>query len=199
MLEWYVRIKWRLESKNYESYNTIIGERNKILDVGCGYGYFSLYLHYKNENREITAIDYDEEKIEIAKNAFDKNNNLKFIYDDINEIDIAQQDVIFINDVLHYLPEKNQLNFLEKCNHALNQNGIIIIRDGITDFTERHAKTKLTEVFSTKVFKFNKKNNDFHFFSSEFIKSFALNNGLLYEMCEQSNKTSNVLFILKKN
>jgi 1-acyl-sn-glycerol-3-phosphate acyltransferase len=198
VLEWYVRIKWKLESKNYENYNAIIGERNKVLDVGCGYGYFSLYLHYKNENREITAIDYDEEKIEIAENAFDKNDNLKFIYADINEITIAQQDVIFINDVLHYLPEKNQLDFLEKCNHALTQNGIIIIRDGITDFTERHSKTKLTELFSTKVFKFNKKNNEFHFFSSEFIKSFALKNGLIYEMREQSNKTSNVLFTLKK-
>ena len=199
ILEWYIKVKWKFESKNYEYYNKIIENRNKILDVGCGYGYLSLYLHYKNEKREIIGIDYDEEKIEIAQNIFDKNINLKFIFANVKTMDIGKQDVIFINDVLHYLTKEDQLHFLEKCNQSLNEKGIIVIRDGITDLSKRHSITKITELFSTKIFKFNKKENNFHFFSSDFIKSFALKSNLNFEMKEQSKKTSNVLFILRKN
>lgn len=199
VLEWYIKVKWKFESKNYEYYNDIIENRNQILDVGCGYGYLSLYLHYKNENRKIIGIDYDKEKIEIAQNIFDKNSNLNFFIADIKTIDLGKQDAIFINDVLHYLTSEHQVAFLEKCNRSLNENGMIVIRDGIVDLQKRHARTKITELFSTKILKFNKKENDFHFFSSDFIKSFALKYNFNFEMKEQSEKTSNVLFVLKKN
>jgi 2-polyprenyl-3-methyl-5-hydroxy-6-metoxy-1,4-benzoquinol methylase len=51
VLEWYFKIKWNLESKNYAFYNHLIGDRKNILDIGCGYGYLSFYLHYKNAER----------------------------------------------------------------------------------------------------------------------------------------------------
>ncbi len=199
VLEWYLRIKWKLESKNYESYNEQIADRINILDIGCGYGFLPLYLHYKNENRNIVGVDYDEDKIAIAQNVYDKNENLNFEHADINLYEIKNQDVIFLNDVLHYLSEEKQLLVLNKCLAGLNPNGIVFIRDGIADLKNRHKNTKKTEQLSTKIFRFNKKEEDFHFFSSDFIKSFAVNNNLDLEMTEHSKKTSNVLFILKKS
>ena len=173
-------------------------EKN-ITDIGCGYGYLSFYLHYKNSERKIIGIDYDEEKIEIANNNFDKTSNLQFQSADITEFEFEEkQDVIFLNDVLHYLTEQNQKDVLQKCGDALNENGMMLIRDGITDFNQRHGNTKLTELFSTKIMSFNKNKNDLHFFNLDFIKSFAEQNKLSFEMSEQSKKTSNVLFVLKK-
>lgn len=196
--EWYVKIKWKLESYNYEYYNTLIDTRKRIMDIGCGYGYLSIFLHYKNANRQIMAIDYDEEKINIAANIFDKSDHLRFVHANLTEMEMETQDVIILGDVLHYLSEKEQTAVLEKCHKALDPNGIILIRDGITDLGKKHEKTQLSEVLSTRIFKFNKKENDFHFFSSEFIRSFASQYGYKYEMREQSNTTSNVLFILRK-
>ena len=198
IVEWYIRVKWKLENKNYEYYNELIGERKNITDIGCGYGYLSLYLHYKNENRKITAIDYDEEKIQIAANSFDKNENLHFVFSDILNFRIEKQDVIFLNDVLHYLSKENQEIVLEKCTAALNENGIIFIRDGITDLAQRHKATVLTEFFSAKIFRFNKKENEFDFISVEQIKKYAKKNNFSFEMKEQSKTTSNVLFVLRK-
>ncbi len=198
VLEWYLRIKWRMESKNYEWYNELIVDRLNILDIGCGYGFLPLYLHYKNENRQITGVDYDEEKIQIAQNVFDKNNNIRFELADIKQYEIINKDVIFLNDILHYLPAQEQFSVLKKCVEELNDNGIIFIRDGITDLEKRHKTTRNTELFSTKILQFNKKEDEFHFFSSDFIKSFATQNKLAFEMAEQSQKTSNVLFILRK-
>lgn len=198
VIEWYIRIKFKLESRNFEFYNQQIDSRNNILDIGCGYGYLSLYLHYKNENRKIIGIDYDEKKIQLAENCYDKNENVSFIFADARTFSFEKQDVIFLNDVLHYLPKDTQQAVLDKCADALNENGIIFIRDGITDLTEKHKTTKLTEFMSTKVFKFNKKEGEFHFPSIDFIKSFAEKNKFGFEMKEHSKETSNVLFILRK-
>ena len=198
VLEWYFKTKWNLEAKNYTFYNDLIGDRKHILDVGCGYGYLSFFLHYKNDKRVITGVDYDEDKILIAQHSYNKTDNLQFAYEDISTVTIANQDVIFLNDVLHYLSEEKQQNVLNRCAKALNQEGILFIRDGITDLTEKHKNTERTEALSTGLFSFNKKDGAFHFFSSKDIRKFAENNGLSFEMQEHSKNTSNVLFILRK-
>ncbi|MEO6685834.1 MAG: class I SAM-dependent methyltransferase, partial [Dyadobacter sp.] len=198
VLEWYFKTKWNLEAKNYTYYNELIGDRKNILDVGCGYGYLSFYLHYKNENRVITGIDYDEDKILIAQNSYNKTENLQFRYEDIIFSDMANQDIIFLNDILHYLSEEKQQITLDRCAKALNPGGIIFIRDGITDLKEKHKNTERTEALSTGLFSFNKKDSEFHFFSSSDIRTFAKKNQLDFEMQEHSKNTSNVLIILRK-
>jgi 1-acyl-sn-glycerol-3-phosphate acyltransferase len=198
VLEWYFKSKWKLEEKNYTIYNQLIADRKRILDIGCGYGYLSFFLHYKNENRIITGVDYDEDKILIAQHSYNKTNNLQFKYEDIAHTAVENQDVIFLNDVLHYLSEENQRLVLSRCAQALNDGGILFIRDGITDLTEKHKNTERTEALSTGLFSFNKKDGAFHFFSSKDIQRFAESNGLSFEMQEHSKNTSNVLFILRK-
>lgn len=200
LLEWYLRIKWKFESNNFQFYNQLIGERKNIADIGCGYGYLSFYLHYKNRERNITGLDYDNDKIEIAQNSFDKNDNLHFQSADIATFGFEEkQDAVLLLDILHYLNEQSQKDVLQSCFENLKPNGILLIRDGISDFKHRHKTTRLTEIFSTMITGFNKNKNDLHFFNSDFIKSFAAKNNLSFEMMEQSKKTSNVLFILRKN
>ncbi len=198
IIEWYVRIKLIFEKKNFEDYDALIGERKVIYDVGCGYGYLSYYLHYRNPQRVITAIDYDEEKIAIAAHGYDKNENLIFLQGDLREMQFPEIDVLFLNDVLHYLPNDEQWRVLENVVEKLNENGLIFIRDGVTDFEERHQKTALTEKYSTKIFKFNKTTNQLSFFSIDDMISFAKKMNLTCEVINQSKKTSNILFILKR-
>ena len=197
-LEWYLKVKWKFETRNYEHYDALLKRQQKILDVGCGFGYMSYFLHYKDESRAILGLDYDEDKISIAANGFDKTANLNFRHIDINSYNFEQFDAILLNDVLHYFSEEKQGTLLEKCALSLSKNGIMLIRDGITDLKDRHKKTRKTELFSTRILGFNKKEDEFHFFSSDYIESFAKKNKLSYQIVEQSSKTSNVLFILKK-
>lgn len=198
VLEWYVRVKWGMERKNFDFYNQLIGSRKNIVDMGCGYGYLSLYLHYFDSNRTITGIDYDEEKVAVAANCIRYTDQLNFKSGDIRQWGIPNSDVFILNDVLHYLKPEEQQVLLEKINDQLNENGLLIIRDGIIELENRIKNTQLTEKLSTKLFKFNKTTNDLSFLSSKEIAHFAEQRGFDFELIEHSTKTSNVLMILRK-
>ena len=199
ILEWYFKIKWRLEKNNYEFYNRLIPSKSNIYDLGCGYGFLSMYLYLKSNKRTLTCIDYDEEKINIAKNyfMFRKTSVLNFIKQNIEDSIIKNADAILLNDVLHYLDKDSQLKVLNKCFHGLNKNGIIFIRDGEKD-NKRHFFTKLTEFLSTKIFRFNIIEGNLNFLSSNEIKSLANKNNYIIDIKNHSKFTSNKLFILKR-
>lgn len=198
VLEWYVRVKFALERKNFETYDELVGDRKTIYDIGCGYGYLSYYLHYRQPSRIITGLDYDEEKVLTAENSLKKNSNIHFDWADVKTYDFKPCDVIFLNDVLHYLPKEEQGDVLNKLLTVLNPGGILFIRDGVTDLDGRIKNTERTEKLSTKLFKFNKTENDLEFLKISEIKAFAEQNNLTFELLEHSKTTSNVLFILRK-
>ena len=197
IVEWYFRIKWMLEKKNFEHYDKLIPRDGVVYDLGCGYGYLSLYLSARCANREVIGIDYDEEKIEVAQNHYLVNESLSFETGDLRIFEPKPASAIFLNDVLHYMPEDEQLTVLNICARALLPNGTLIIRDGLRDLEEKHGMTKLTEYFSTKLFKFNKTTDKLHFFDREFIEKFAQQNNMSVDYTPASERTSNVLFVLK--
>lgn len=197
-IEWYVKVKWMFERKNFDFYHGIIPTSGKILDLGCGYGYLSYYLQNRANEREIIGVDYDADKIEIANNCYSKNDKINFESADIRDLEIRDASAVFLNDVVHYLPEEDHEPLLQKCLDGINKGGVLIVRDGITDLEDRHKKTELTEKYSTQIIGFNKVSNGLCFFSKEFIEKFAQKNGCTCEVKEQSSKTSNILFIIKK-
>ena len=149
-IEWYVKVKWILEKENFENFNKLIGNRKTITDLGCGYGYLSLYLALKDQKRKITAIDYDEEKIEITKHLHSNKNQIQFEAHDLRSYTIEPTDVIILMDVLHYLSEENQLILLNKCILQLNANGILLLRDGLSNNIKAHKKRSLRKLFLQK-------------------------------------------------
>ena len=120
VLEWYTKIKIRLE-KNYAFFHEIIPEKARITDLGCGYGYLDYMLALTSKERSITGIDYDNGKIEIAKNCAIKNDRVRFISGDIIEMEFEESDVFILNDVLHYMPinyaNKNHRKVHQKADH----------------------------------------------------------------------------------
>jgi hypothetical protein len=101
-------------------------------------------------------------------------------------------------DVLHYLMPDKQKQLCESCIQSLNPGGRLIIRDGLTDYEKRHKGTQLSEIMSTKLFGFNKTNNELHFISKEFIETIAAENHLHVQWMDDSKFTSNITVILQK-
>jgi len=196
VLEWYLRIKYRLEGK-YRLFHELVPKSGKIVDVGCGYGLMSYALAFSGENREITAIDYDADKIEVAKNCLKIPENLSFKVGDVVNFQYDKSDVFIVSDVLHYLTSDGQQQLLKNMFENLNRNGVLIIRDGDKDKSNRHKGTKFTEFISTNI-GFNKTQNELNYISGEIIKDFGKENDLDVEIIDKSKLTSNTIFVLRK-
>jgi 1-acyl-sn-glycerol-3-phosphate acyltransferase len=197
VLEWYMRIKTRLE-KNYLPFHKLVPEKGKILDIGCGYGFMPYMLAFTSGQREITGIDYDEEKIDTANHCFSKTDRVNFVHSDVMGFEFEKYDTIIMADILHYLQTDEQKQVIEKCIGNLYPGGSIIIRDGDSDKQEMHKKTKLTEFFSTKVLNFNKtKETGLSFLSGNMIRSMAAANNMSCREIADSKLTSNTVFVLQ--
>ncbi len=195
VLEWYTRIKLKLED-NYNVFNDMIPRKCTITDLGCGYGYLPYLLYLVSNDRHITGIDYDEEKIAVASNCAIKNDNVKFVTADICEVNLEYSDVFIINDVLHYLPKDLQIQVVESCISKLNPSGQIIIRDADKDLKNRHKGTKLTEFISTNI-GFNKTKFKLEFVSRSMIKSIADKHNLSLQIIDNTKRTSNLIYVLR--
>jgi 1-acyl-sn-glycerol-3-phosphate acyltransferase len=198
VLEWYLKLKLRIE-KYYQPFHDLLPRDGKLLDIGCGYGFMAYILYWASQNkRQITGIDYDEEKIETANHCFSKTGDLQFVHADIAHFELEKYNGITIMDVLHYLKHEEQTNVIEKAIDALLPGGILIIRDGDADMKQKHKGTKLTELFSTKIFSFNKTVNDLNFLSGQLIESLAINHKLSLERIDDTRFTSNVIWVMRK-
>ncbi len=197
VLEWYVRIKLRLEN-NYELINNHLPKKGKITDLGCGYGYLPYLLAFVSHQREIRAVDYDAEKISLAEHCPAKPDNLQFLHADVTTYKTEMQDAFILSDVLHYLKPEQQEDLIQNCIGKLHAGGVILIRDADKTLAKRHWATRYTEFFSTRS-GFNKLEADRLYFSSrEAIQSLVSKHKLEMHIVENSKLTSNILYIIKK-
>ena len=198
VLEWYLKVKLRLE-KNYQAFHEMLPRNGKILDLGCGYGFMDYMLQFAAPDRMITGIDYDDDKINLARHCFSRNDHIEFICADIAEYSFGCFDAIILSDTLHYLPKDKQRKLIAVCIDHLNEGGMIIIREGNQDLEKKHRGTRLTEFFSTRVLGFNKTGPDgLSFISGSMLKEMAAEKNLGYRVVDHSMYTSNMIFVLSR-
>ncbi len=200
VLEWHVRIKMSLE-QNFQLYNQLLPKKGEILDLGCGYGYITYMLMLTSDERKLTGVDFDDEKIVVAQNGYLKNSRIEFIVDDVSTYQISPHDGILLGDVLHYLSPEKQKTLLQTCLTNLKPGGVLLIREGNADLDTRHKRTKLTEFFSTRVLNFNLTEdggNKLWFVSAEEIKKLAESTGFVFEIIDQGKRSSNVFMVVRR-
>ena len=197
VLEWYMKIKVSME-KNYRLFHELLPKQGKLLDAGCGYGFMTYMLQFAAPERQITGVDYDEEKIETASHCLSANEHVHFYFSDILQFPFEKYDGIVLSDILHYLSPEKQREAVEKCIRHLNRNGILLIRDGNKDLKTRHRGTRFTEFISTRFSGFNKTSGEgLSFLSGNFIREIAKEHHIVCSEIDQSRFTSNIIFVIK--
>ena len=197
ILEWYLRIKLKLEN-NYTSYYDLLPRKGTILDLGCGYGFLCYMLHFRISDQLIIGVDHDVEKIETAKHGYLRSDRLHFHHSDIMKFPLETYSGIVLGGGLHYLEPFEQEDLLNRCCSALIPGGVIIISNGSKELKGRHKWTQLADFFSIKVLKFNKLNQSLNFMSTESILKVMEGSGISVEILDTSGLTSNILLIIRK-
>ena len=198
VLEWYMRIKCRIDGY-YDLWDRLIPRKATVTDIGCGYGQMSFMLSLLAPERKVLGVDYDEDKIELANNSFlCKKANVRFMCADMRKVEIPLSDAILFNDSLHYVDADSQKAILTRAAASLNDGGMIVVRDGDAAQTDKHEKIEKTELWSTKIIKFNKTTTSLTFVSESWMKEFAATNNLDIKIRRCDKDSSETLYILTK-
>jgi len=108
-------------------------KEGKVLDLGCGFGLFSLYFALREPGRRMISLDLNPRRIVLAKQSavrlglkdrtnFINMNVLDYPFDD-------SIDSIFMLDLLHHLPKGAAEGVLRKCVKMLKDDGIMLVKD----------------------------------------------------------------------
>jgi 1-acyl-sn-glycerol-3-phosphate acyltransferase len=147
-VEQFVYWKMKLDAL-FPALDSVVPRQGYILDLGCGYGMATHWLATFTDERTFLGVDYDEDKIRVARRTAPDHPRIRFETADILEYEYPPCDVILLLDVLHYWQPAKQQRILTKARQALRPGGRLVLRDGVRAGTEAHRKVHRWELFAT--------------------------------------------------
>lgn len=135
----------RLWDAPYKELEKKVPKKGKILDLGCGEGFFANYLALTSPARQVSGIDKDKARVRHADRGL---ANTKFINGDITKKEVPEADTVLLVHVLHHLSSyKEQEELLRKCRVKLKRNGKMVIVEIEPKPSLKYLVTWLTDHF----------------------------------------------------
>jgi len=132
---------------------SVDSENPAILDIGAGTGLLSAFLMKRYPEASFTLIDISEKMLDMAKDRFENNSNVKYIAADYSKYDFADKyDIVISALSIHHLEDEEKEELYKKSYSILKENGIFINADqvhGETPFIENLNKTTWRQYVET--------------------------------------------------
>lgn len=134
-----------------------IKKGDKVIDVGCGFGYNTLRLAYKvGGDGVVYGTDTEKEYISHFQKVLDRNGiaNVRAVETSSNAIGVDELvDAVFMSSLYHIIytwsREDERKGFMESLQKCLKQNGILVIVDNNNlhgeELNNCHADPRLVE------------------------------------------------------
>lgn len=111
-----------------------IKDGDKVFDIGCGSGQFLLLVAEFKKPSKVSGIEINDRLIKNANNLFSnyqESTDYSFsTYDGIDfPSEIKDYNKVYLNDVLHHVPKKHQLKFLETIYNSLSKDAVFVLKD----------------------------------------------------------------------
>lgn len=109
----------------------LLPEGNHYIDVGCGYGFISLWTALVFPGSSVVGMDVEESRIVFARQLVEEAGiqNLAFLVKDITNETIDDSEIILLIDLFHHVPFDDQLPFLRQCIEKTPKGGTIVFKD----------------------------------------------------------------------
>ncbi len=115
-----------------EEIGQYLPKRGRVLDLGCGFGFFSLYFAAREPGRSMLGIDINARRIADANEAARRMGleNARYEVADAARWDTAESfDAAYLLDLLHHLPQQEVPPFLERLRARLRPGGTLIVKE----------------------------------------------------------------------
>jgi len=107
-------------------------EEGDILDIGCGFGLFSLYYAQLLPSARLRGVDLSRRRIEIARAAARRLGlgNVEYAVGDAREFrPDAEYSAVYMLDIVHHIPAETVEPLLAALYKALVAGGRLIVKD----------------------------------------------------------------------
>jgi 1-acyl-sn-glycerol-3-phosphate acyltransferase len=189
---------WKMKTDPvFAALDAVVPRRGFVLDLGCGYGMATHWLSCFTDTRTFLGVDYDEEKIRVARRTAPDHPRIQFQEGDVLNFDYPACDTVLLLDVLHYwVPEKQQM-ILDKARCALRPGGVLILRDGARAESGAHRRTHFFEKLATRV-GHNRTEEGLHFQTLPELEAMLKRAGFAtWELKREAGRDSNVMLIAR--
>ncbi len=129
----YSRVRFMiLRQSMLEAIGQYFPASGEILDLGCGFGLFSLYYAMMSPGRHITGVDLDARRIAMAQRcagALGVTNARYVAQDALLWRGERTFDAIYMLDLIHHLPKDAVPDTLSRIVDLLAPGGVLIVKD----------------------------------------------------------------------
>jgi len=114
----------------------LLPDEGRILDVGCGFGLFAAYFGQTQPHRTIVGVDPNTRRIALARHVATTlgQNQHSFHVGDVRDAALEGPfDAMYVLDVMHHIPERDQVPVLSRLRDLLSPGGVLLIKDITTE------------------------------------------------------------------
>jgi cyclopropane fatty-acyl-phospholipid synthase-like methyltransferase len=123
---------WILRQRFLDEIGQYLPAQGRVLDIGCGFGLFSLYYASVRPGLRIEGIDRSASRIAMARRAARRLglDNVQYEVGDARDFRSGESfDAAYMLDIVHHVPEETVRPLLEQLAKALPARGLLLIKD----------------------------------------------------------------------
>jgi 2-polyprenyl-3-methyl-5-hydroxy-6-metoxy-1,4-benzoquinol methylase len=130
----YSRIRFTILRQPFlEEIDQWLPEEGRVLDLGSGFGLFSLYFATTQPKRHVVGVELSEKRVVQARSSAQRLglHNVEYHVANVLEWDAPGGlfDAIYMLDVLHHLPHDSVPTFLARLVSLLEPGGTLLLKD----------------------------------------------------------------------
>jgi 2-polyprenyl-3-methyl-5-hydroxy-6-metoxy-1,4-benzoquinol methylase len=133
IIRWYCKLRFHIINIDFlDTLEQHLSQDARVLDIGCGFGLFSLYYGISASDRKITGFDLSERRIKEAQGVARKLNvtNANFLCQDAADFTFTEQyDAVVTLDLLHHVSPDVAERLIFRAYDALSPGGVLLIKD----------------------------------------------------------------------
>lgn len=149
----HIRVRWL--TCPFPAVAAHVPGEGRILEVGCGYGLFSLFLALEDPRRSVVGIDVDSHKVvhgqRAAKLARARGATVEVQLSPPGDLPAGPWDAIVVVDVLYLLDADAQAGLLRSCATELAAGGVLVVKEMATEPAWKARWNRVQETAAVRV------------------------------------------------
>ena len=123
---------WILRQRFLDEIGQYLPAAGPILDVGCGFGLFSLYYAATAPARFVRGLDVDARRVALARRAAQRLGLENVAYEEGDARDFkgdGEVGAAYMLDIVHHIPPVSVAPLLRQLRRCLAPGGVLVVKD----------------------------------------------------------------------